>query len=940
MISPTIHSVMLDLLPRRLQSVGFAMWSGHLSKALQDLMKIYEERSWPDRILLGDLLLKTKGPSHANRLLLQAVGEPELPSGLRAIAYTSLGSALAYENRLSESIQAFERGSFFASKSGRRELVCDAQLGLFGAKVDCFGPASLGTLTVDALRSVRATGDPHLLSRLHHRVAVAEGRRGALDLAGRHVELALGILKKTPNPWIESSVHLAGSAISFISGELDAALEYSENALALSRNCGSYYNELAALCNACQVCVVTGRLDRASQYLTVAEPLASEVPLLKFCLYDTKAQLQLATNDLQGCENTLEFLSGRLGNGVDVQRSFPAFERLATQIRLLQRQGCLDEALKVTQEAARVARSRGERVFEAAFTLRHAEILVDIGQLEAASAITRQAIMGSNPLSVDSLTTRAELEHVRGKLLHRMGASGEAVCFLERSVRIHSAIGQLGARDSAAETLNQARTSLAGEARKLTEEGNNGQSHNAPLLKTDLLESLASLSALAGRPDLLAAETFAFVSDLDVANRMALLAIKGASKTVIQQRDWPDVLESDMHSEVVTLRLGSVRETEFVLYVQPKSQLWACSRVAALQMNLRLITAHEEARRDKLQRDSVWPKDADPESLNSRMHDIHREAEKVARSNLTILITGETGVGKEVLAREIHKNSSRSERPFRPMVCAGVPNGLLESQLFGYRKGAFTGAGADFQGVIRGAEGGTLFLDEIGDLPIDLQVKLLRFLDSKEVHPLGEVRPIPVDVRIIAATNADLQQLVADGKFREDLLFRLNTATFNIPPLRDRREEIPSLVDHFLGHYSQENQKPKPPLADEVLQYLLIYNWPGNIRELRNEMERLAGMVDAGGTIRPSDLKLEIVSARHARHVAAGPNALSIRANQPLPAAIEQLEREMIRRVLRDCENNVTEAARVLGITRKGLYEKRKRLGFLNDQARSSAFSP
>jgi transcriptional regulator with PAS, ATPase and Fis domain len=254
---------------------------------------------------------------------------------------------------------------------------------------------------------------------------------------------------------------------------------------------------------------------------------------------------------------------------------------------------------------------------------------------------------------------------------------------------------------------------------------------------------------------------------------------------------------------------------------------------------------------------------------------------------------------------------------------------LFESQLFGHKKGSFTGAVADFPGVIRGAQGGTLFLDEIGELTTDLQIKLLRFLESKEIHPLGELRPLKVDVRIIAATNANLQQMVHDGKFREDLFYRLNVATFYIPPLRERREEIPSLVQHFLAQYSQENHRAMTRISDRALEYLVLYRWPGNVRELRNEMERLAGTVDVGGTIEPSDLKPEIRAARKTSPAAPSVHELPIRTDQTLSEAVDQLEREMIRRVLNGYKGNLEAAARALGITRKGLYHKRQRFGML-----------
>ena len=235
---------------------------------------------------------------------------------------------------------------------------------------------------------------------------------------------------------------------------------------------------------------------------------------------------------------------------------------------------------------------------------------------------------------------------------------------------------------------------------------------------------------------------------------------------------------------------------------------------------------------------------------------------KVATSTFTVLITGETGTGKELFARALHDASPRREKPFIPFNCTAVSRDMLDSQLFGYRRGAFTGAQDAFQGVIRAATGGTLFLDEIGEMPIDVQPKLLRFLESGEIHPLGEPRPIAVDVRVVAATNANLEQLVADGRFREDLFYRLNVVRLPVPPLRERREEIPLLAQHYLDKFSRESQKTGIRLAEETMEYLLLFKWPGNVRQLANEVRRMIALAESGAVLMPEHLSKEIASSR------------------------------------------------------------------------------
>ncbi len=306
------------------------------------------------------------------------------------------------------------------------------------------------------------------------------------------------------------------------------------------------------------------------------------------------------------------------------------------------------------------------------------------------------------------------------------------------------------------------------------------------------------------------------------------------------------------------------------------------------------------------------------------MVDLIKTIRRVAGSNLTILLTGETGVGKELFARALHLASTRKDRAFLPFNCAAVSRDMLESQLFGHRRGAFTGAQEANPGVIRAAAGGTLFLDEIGEMSLETQPKLLRFLESSEILPLGESKPQHVDVRIVAATNADLQRLVDAGRFREDLYYRFNVLPIHVPPLRERREEIPALVEHLIERHGRELQRPMLRVADDTLEYLLLYRWPGNVRQLSNEIRRMVALAEPGDVLLPSHLSKDIVATR--RTIPVEPTEAVIRVDQPLDAATEQLERVSIERALAVCEGRNDEAAKLLGLSRKGLYLKRQRL--------------
>jgi DNA-binding NtrC family response regulator len=260
---------------------------------------------------------------------------------------------------------------------------------------------------------------------------------------------------------------------------------------------------------------------------------------------------------------------------------------------------------------------------------------------------------------------------------------------------------------------------------------------------------------------------------------------------------------------------------------------------------------------------------------------------------------------------------------FLPYNCTSATRELADSQLFGHRRGSFTGAVADQPGVLRTAVGGTLFLDEVGDLPLDVQPKLLRFLEQGEVLPVGDTRPQRVDVRVVAATNADLEQRVAQGNFREDLFYRLSVIRIHVPPLRDRREEIPHLSTFFVRESSERLGKPGVRLNQETLDLFDSFGWPGNVRQLRNEVQRAVAMATPGGLITP-----ELLSPGLAATLEPGDQNIRTRGRRKsLAAAVEELEREMIESALERSAGNISETARTLGLTRRGLYLKMQRLG-------------
>lgn len=300
------------------------------------------------------------------------------------------------------------------------------------------------------------------------------------------------------------------------------------------------------------------------------------------------------------------------------------------------------------------------------------------------------------------------------------------------------------------------------------------------------------------------------------------------------------------------------------------------------------------------------------------MDEVGRAVERIKDSDSAVLITGESGTGKELIARAIHRLSRRSSKEFVPFNCSAVPAELIESMLFGHRRGTFTGALTDNQGLIRAAENGTLFLDEIGDLPLALQPKLLRFLQEGEIHTLGEHVPRKVNIRVVAATHKDLEQLVREKLFREDLYYRIATLNIRVPPLRERPEDVSALISHFLTHFARRNDKAIQGITWEAIRILEEYSWPGNVRELAAEIERLVLYTDENSFITPEHIS---------KHILPHTDPTKVVSTGNLEDLLENYERRVITETLKRHDCNVARTSEALGLgSRQTLYKKLKRL--------------
>jgi len=353
-------------------------------------------------------------------------------------------------------------------------------------------------------------------------------------------------------------------------------------------------------------------------------------------------------------------------------------------------------------------------------------------------------------------------------------------------------------------------------------------------------------------------------------------------------------------------------------YVLKPFSLSEMRMVVRKELDVRNLREENRSLREALGKRYVHPNVV---ARSVKMQEVLATVDRVARTNSTVLLGGESGVGKDLIARAIHEKSRRAAGPFIKINSTAIPENLLESELFGYEKGAFTGANASKPGKFELADKGTLFLDEIGDVPPAIQVKLLRVLQEREFERLGGTRTVKVDVRLIAATNRDLREALEQGTFREDLYYRLNVVPIDIAPLRQRKEDIPDLVNLFVSRFAGDSGKPVESITPEAMQILVNYHWPGNVRELQNIIERACALAK-GTVLKAGDIHLDLRPAKIANGVGGF---------LPEGMTLEHWEDEMIQEALRRANGNKSQAARLLGLSRNALRYRLSKIGIADE---------
>jgi DNA-binding NtrC family response regulator/tetratricopeptide (TPR) repeat protein len=797
-----------------------------------------------------------------------------------------------------ESIATLEHSHAVADRVGSPAEVCWSQLRLLLSRFDAEPCLDLDAAVSQTRLTVERCGEANAVIALHVFASEAYAKRGVLAPARRHLIAAQDLLRLTENPWLGGLIAIGGFCLSYLEMDYAAAENAAKQALRLSRISGHLRSEFAAIIDLAHVWIQFGRLDDAGRMLRRASNMCDLSPRCRDCVRDGLAQLELHRGNLGSSRHLVDEVLA----STSPRHAYPRVWGALTKAEMLLRQGLFQECQAQCEAALAALPVPTDRGLALRLRLILSEVLAQGGSFSEAG---RVAVLARQDAANSSLGLQAELNHRIANVLSLGGLELQAEALEDRAQRL------------VAPTLKRP---VAGGPRRTSRGHDHDRAGDA---STRVLDRTAAIFEQAGRPELAAGEVGRLLDDLDCCVRWAVVHETGASRFVAEASgpmspaDLRDLLNNPA---VFSIDLFDRGGHHFSIVAEPRPSIAATESFAAV---LRLARHYASA-----QADQPPTSDADSGAVASvamtGMGAVLHIARRVADSEVPVLLLGETGVGKEWLARRIHEWSRRERSRFVGFNCAAVSREMVEAQLFGHRKGAFTGATDGSVGVIRGADGGTVLLDEIGDVPADCQAKLLRFLETGEVHGIGEVLPSPTNVRVLAATNRRLEDLTATGLMRPDLFYRLSVVRIEIPPLRQRRDEILPLAVEALHKFAKESRKGELRLSEACREVLVAYDWPGNVRQLVNELRRAAALASTDDTIEPRDLSPEIGVTPPPR--ATPPSQVTIELDQSLAEATDELERASIIRALELCHGRREQAAALLGLSRKGLYLKSQRL--------------
>ena len=834
-----------------------------------------------------------------------------------------------------------------------------------------------------ALESFRQSGEWRGLAESYFGVGVADIHEGNYEAGLENLSQALQLIGDRPAAYVLGRTYANMAGACWFLKRPQEGIDYLKKAITYYERTDHKTNAADGYNNLGINLILIGQWDRAQESLERALALATEVdergakvPMI----LDSLGELHMLRGDL---DQAKDYLTRAVALATENGNKWYAGQALRTLGRCYIAIADPENALSKAKEALALAENIGDRqaICESRLIAAEAYLLMD--QLDDCGR-ELQSVSEETTDSATDLGFIGESHRLNGMLNMARGDAaaaaqhfGSGVSIFDmlgdryRAARAHLELGRAYATivpDRAGEHLSRALNTFRELGARLdlsrAEEELRDLSRTTPerIQEQSALTQLLTLrlaEAVASR-ELLLRELAAVMRQETGAQRVIISerGERGEPKVVIAigctasetakiameleavEDDSARERYAKKHDAEVTF-LKSSNAPPAKLYLSPRNRamlpkgvaLEPLLRVVELGMDVCALRAGAQKSGSHEHTDELTGTSLMPGFIHSSpaMTQLVEEVHKIRSSDVTVLVTGESGTGKELVARAIHAISSRRGKVFVPFNCTAVPKELSEGYLFGYRRGAFTGAISDSQGVIRTAAGGTLFLDEVGDLPLDVQPKLLRFLQEGEIQPLGEQRPIKVDVRIIAATNTDLEDMVAQGRFREDLYYRLNVIRLRVPPLRERRSEIPTIVNYYVNHYSAKFGRKDIQITPQAVDLLMVSDWPGNVRQLCNEIQRTVARSEDGTIIKPEHLSPELkrtsspTTPSAAASIATIPSANVQSAGGTLADALAEVERRMISDALRRHNGNISRAARELGLTRRGLYLKLER---------------
>jgi hydrogenase-4 transcriptional activator len=832
-----------------------------------------------------------------------------------------------------------------------------------------------------ALEHFRQAGEWRGLAEAYFGIGLAQVQEGDHEGALENLQQALKLTGDHPASYTLGKIYANMAGVCWFLKRPQEGIRYLEKAIAYyertdhKTNAANGYNNLGINL------ILIGQWGRAQEALQRALSLASEaddrnekVPMI----LDSLGELLMLRGEL---DEAKDYLVRAVALAQEDANKWYACQALRTLARCYLAMEDHGKALTKAQEAMTLAEDIGDRQATCDSRLILAEAHLRNGDAEKCSAQLEELTEETTESATD-LGFAGEAQRLFGMLAmlksdfssaaQHFGSSVSIFDMLGdryRAARAHSELGRAYASSQPSRAiehlsravnafrelgakLDQARAeAVLGNLDRSAPEISEEQSALTQLLTLRLAEAVTSRELLLRElAAIMRQETNAkrvLITEMGEHHRRRVVIAHGCtpaeSTKIAEQIDELSDEETQMYAkknDAAILQLRSSHALPATLYISPRSRaklpgglsLDPLMRVAELGMDVCALRSSSQKGSRIQQPAELAGASLMPGFIHSSpaMTKLVEEVHKIRSSDVTVLVTGESGTGKELVARAIHALSSRRSKVFVPFNCTAVPKELSEGYLFGYRRGAFTGAVTDSAGVIRTAAGGTLFLDEIGDLPLDLQPKLLRFLQEGEIQPLGEQRPIKVDVRIIAATNTDLEEMVAQSRFREYLYYRLNVIRFRVPPLRERRSEIPTIVNYYINHYSAKFGRKDIQITPQAVDLLMVSDWPGNVRQLCNEIQRVVARAEDGTVLTPEHLSPELkrtsspaTPSSPASTLASMPSATL--QNVTLADALAEVERRMIADALRKHGGNISRAARELGLTRRGLYLKLER---------------